>query len=114
MRLQNRTNRFDTPLSMHKEHLKFKQRRKNLVKEIEEKGISDPRVLDAIMQVPRHVFVNTAFEGRAYSDTPLPIGKHQTISQPFTVARQMELLDVFPGEKVLEIGTGSGYQASLL
>lgn len=99
---------------MHKEHLKFKQRRQNLVEVIEEKGITDQRVLAAFKQVPRHVFVNTAFEDRAYSDTALPIGKHQTISQPYTIARQMELLEVFPGEKVLEIGTGSGYQASLL
>jgi protein-L-isoaspartate(D-aspartate) O-methyltransferase len=99
---------------MHNHHLKFKQRRKNLIEELRSKGIKDERVLAAFDHVPRHVFVSTAFEGRAYNDTALPIGKHQTISQPFTIARQMEMLDVFPGEKVLEIGTGSGYQAALL
>ncbi len=99
---------------MLNEHLKFKQRRKNLIEELRSKGIKDERVLSAFEQVPRQVFVNTAFEEKAYNDTALPIGKHQTISQPFTIARQMELLDVFPGEKVLEIGTGSGYQAALL
>ncbi len=62
----------------------------------------------------RHIFVDTALEDRAYKDTALPIGMDQTISQPYTVARQTELLEVFPGEKVLEIGTGSGYQASIL
>lgn len=94
--------------------LKFRQRRKRLVNNLREKGIRDERVLEAFSIVPRQKFVDTALEGRAYKDTALPIGKGQTISQPYTVARQTELLEVQPGEKVLEIGTGSGYQAALL
>lgn len=93
---------------------KFKQRRNRLVNTLETKGIKDERVLEAFSIVPRHVFVDTALEDRAYKDTALPIGKRQTISQPFTVARQTELLEAKPGEKVLEIGTGSGYQAAIL
>lgn len=93
---------------------KFKQRRRQLVDTLADKGIKDQRVLEAFSIVPRHVFVDTALQDRAYKDTALPIGKEQTISQPFTVARQTELLEVKPGEKVLEIGTGSGYQAAIL
>ncbi len=93
---------------------KFKRRRQNLVNTLAEKGIDDPRVLEVFNIVPRHVFVDTALEDRAYKDTALPIGKEQTISQPYTVASQTELLEVKPGEKVLEIGTGSGYQAAIL
>ncbi len=93
---------------------KFKQRRGRLVEKLAEKGIKDKRVLEAFNMVPRHVFVDTALQDRAYKDTALPIGKEQTISQPYTVARQTELLEVKPGEKVLEIGTGSGYQAAIL
>ncbi|MCW9708651.1 protein-L-isoaspartate(D-aspartate) O-methyltransferase [Fodinibius salsisoli] len=93
---------------------KFKQRRKGLVEKLKSKGIKDARVLSAFSIVPRHVFVDTALQNRAYKDTALPIGKKQTISQPFTVARQTELLEAKPGEKVLEIGTGSGYQAAIL
>ncbi len=93
---------------------KFKQRRRRLVQALADKGIKNQRVLDAFNIVPRHVFVDTALQDRAYKDTALPIGKDQTISQPYTVARQTELLEVQPGEKVLEIGTGSGYQAAIL
>lgn len=93
---------------------KFKQRRKRLVETLQDKGIQDNRVLEVFGMVPRHVFVDTALQDRAYKDTALPIDKEQTISQPFTVARQTELLEVKPGEKVLEIGTGSGYQAAIL
>lgn len=93
---------------------KFKQRRRQLVDTLADKGIKDRRVLDAFDVVPRHVFVDTALQDQAYKDTALPIGKDQTISQPYTVARQTELLEVQPGEKVLEIGTGSGYQAAIL
>lgn len=99
---------------MHRQHLKFKQRRQNLVDELRSKGIKNERVLDAFNHVPRHIFVDTALENRAYKDSALPIGMGQTISQPYTVARQTELLEVFPGEKVLEIGTGSGFQAAIL
>lgn len=93
---------------------KFKQRRKRLVETIKSKGIKDLRVLEAFGMVPRHIFIDTALQDRAYKDTALPIGKEQTISQPFTVARQTELLDIKPGERVLEVGTGSGYQAAIL
>ncbi|MGD8425972.1 MAG: protein-L-isoaspartate(D-aspartate) O-methyltransferase [Balneolaceae bacterium] len=93
---------------------KFKQRRRRLVETLADKGIKDQRVLEAFNIVPRHIFIDTALQDRAYKDTALPIGKEQTISQPFTVARQTELLDLKPGEKVLEIGTGSGYQAAIL
>lgn len=94
--------------------LKFKQRRRRLVETLRTKGISDERVLEVFGRVPRHLFVDTALEDRAYEDTALPIGKRQTISQPYTVARQTELLEVMPGDRVLEIGTGSGYQAAIL
>lgn len=94
--------------------LKFRQRRRRLVETLETKGISDERVLEVFGRVPRHLFIDTALEDRAYEDTALPIGKRQTISQPYTVARQTELLNVMPGDRVLEIGTGSGYQAAVL
>lgn len=93
---------------------KYKRRRNRLVNTLAEKGINDQRVLQAFGIVPRHMFVDTALQDRAYKDTALPIGKEQTISQPYTVASQTELLEVKPGEKVLEIGTGSGYQAAIL
>lgn len=89
-------------------------RRKKLVKEIRQKGIQDPRVLQAIENTPRHLFVDSALENRAYEDSALPISCGQTISQPYTVAAQTELLDVKEGDKILEIGTGSGYQAAIL
>ena len=85
-----------------------------LVKTIEEKGITDKKVLQAFQSVPRHIFVDTAFENRAYEDSALPIGNGQTISQPYTVAAQTDLLEVEKGDKILEIGTGSGYQAAIL
>lgn len=85
-----------------------------LVGELRKKGIYDERVLDAIGRVPRHRFVDERLSDYAYRDSPLPIGKGQTISQPYTVAFQTQLLRMKPGEKVLEIGTGSGYQAAIL
>lgn len=88
--------------------------RRKLVKLMQEKGIADSRVLEAIGKVPRHLFLNSAFEEYAYEDRPFAIGADQTISQPFTVAKQSELLKVDKGMKVLEIGTGSGYQAAVL
>src|SRR3972149_6139881 len=81
---------------------------------IKSRGVSDPDVLQAMRQVPRHLFVPTEYIGQAYADHPLPIGYGQTISQPYIVAWMTELLDLKPGEKVLEIGTGSGYQAAVL
>lgn len=88
--------------------------RKQMVDELRLKGISDESVLKAIETVPRHLFLDKAFLESAYQNKPFPIGKGQTISQPFTVAYQSQLLDVRAGEKVLEIGTGSGYQACVL
>lgn len=88
--------------------------RKNLVKLLEGKGISSRKVLDAINEVPRHFFLDSALDEHAYEDKALAIGEGQTISQPYTVAYQSQLLDVQPKDKVLEIGTGSMYQASVL
>jgi protein-L-isoaspartate(D-aspartate) O-methyltransferase len=98
----------------NRSHKRFSRRMAKLVKTIEEKGIKDQKVLQAVQSVPRHIFVDTAFENRAYEDSALPIGNGQTISQPYTVAAQTELLEVEKGDKVLEIGTGSGYQAAIL
>ena len=88
--------------------------RKKLVDQIREKGITDEAVLPAIMNVPRHFFLDSAFEKQAYEDRAFPIGEDQTISQPYTVAYQTQLLQVKPFEKILEVGTGSAYQASVL
>jgi protein-L-isoaspartate(D-aspartate) O-methyltransferase len=88
--------------------------RKKLVETVRKKGITDERILDAIGQLPRHFFLDKAFEELAYEDKALPIDAGQTISQPYTVAYQTQLLDVKKGDKVLEIGTGSGYQACVL
>ena len=88
--------------------------RKKLTAGIREKGITDERVLDAINHVPRHFFLDSAFDEVAYADKAFPIGEGQTISQPYTVAYQTQLLEVKPFDKVLEIGTGSAYQAVVL
>ncbi|MCG8411348.1 MAG: protein-L-isoaspartate(D-aspartate) O-methyltransferase [Bacteroidales bacterium] len=88
--------------------------RKKLVEQIFDKGISNSSVLDAIGRVPRHLFMDSGFIEFAYRDKAFPIGAGQTISQPYTVAFQTELLDVKKHEKVLEIGTGSGYQCAIL
>lgn len=93
---------------------KHKGMRRALVQKIKAKGIQDPRVLDAIETVPRHAFLDNAFQEHAYQDKAFQIGEGQTISQPYTVAFQSELLRVQPGHRVLEIGTGSGYQCSVL
>ena len=92
----------------------YRGKRQMLVQLLQEKGITDPEVLRAVGTVPRHMFIDTALHKRAYEDTALPIGMKQTISQPYTVARQTELLHVQKGSKILEIGTGSGYQAAIL
>lgn len=94
----------------------YRQRglRNKLVRLLRQKGIKDERVLAAIGKVPRHVFFENAFLEHAYQDKAFPIGEGQTISQPYTVAFQTEKLNVQPGNKILEIGTGSGYQACIL
>lgn len=91
-----------------------KGRRKRLIEQLEEKGITDEGVLEAIAAIPRHGFVESAFSDEAYEDRALPIQSGQTISQPFTVAFMTQLLELKKGDKVLEIGTGSGYQAAIL
>lgn len=88
--------------------------RKKLVGVLEKKGILDKNVLAAIGRIPRHLFMDSGFVGHAYVDKAFPIAADQTISQPYTVARQTELLEVKKGDKILEIGTGSGYQAAVL
>lgn len=88
--------------------------RRQLVDSIRQKGISDERALDAILHIPRHFFMDSGFDKIAYEDRAFPIGEGQTISQPYTVAYQTQLLEVKPFEKVLEIGTGSAYQACVL
>lgn len=93
---------------------KHKGLRRQLVKEIIAKGIEDQRVIDAIFKIPRHFFFDKIFEVHAYEDKAFPIAAGQTISQPYTVAFQTQLLDVKPGDKILEIGTGSGYQSAIL
>jgi protein-L-isoaspartate(D-aspartate) O-methyltransferase len=88
--------------------------RKKLVDLVREKGITNEKVLEAIEKIPRHYFLDSAFDEVAYEDRAFPIGEDQTISQPYTVAYQTQLLDVKPFNKVLEIGTGSAYQACVL
>ncbi|MDE3740640.1 protein-L-isoaspartate(D-aspartate) O-methyltransferase [Maribacter polysaccharolyticus] len=94
--------------------LKHRGMRNKLAEVLIAKGIVDTHVLDAIRKVPRHLFMDSGFEGHAYQDKAFPIAADQTISQPYTVAFQSELLKVEPGHKVLEIGTGSGYQTAIL
>lgn len=93
---------------------RFARPRQKLVEELIEKGIQDERVLAAIGKIPRHTLIDTALHNKAYNDTALPIGMGQTISQPFTVAKQTELLEIQKGDKILEIGTGSSYQCMVL
>ncbi|WP_436518048.1 protein-L-isoaspartate(D-aspartate) O-methyltransferase [Ekhidna sp. To15] len=93
---------------------KHKGLRKQLVSEIAKKGITDKAVLSAIGKIPRHYFFDKIFDTHAYEDKAFPIESGQTISQPYTVAFQSQLLQVKPGDKILEIGTGSGYQAAVL
>ena len=88
--------------------------RKRLIEKLIDKGITQKEVLRAILKVPRHFFMDSAFVEHAYEDKAFGIGEGQTISQPYTVAFQTQLLDIKPNEKILEIGTGSGYQSSIL
>lgn len=95
--------------------MKYDRLRYEMVeKQIAARGISDVRVLAALRTVPRHLFVSEALMDQAYSDFPLPIGEQQTISQPFIVAEMTQALQLTPEDRVLEIGTGSGYQAAIL
>lgn len=107
------TNSFFTTETLNESFL-HQGRRKRLVQELASQGITDQRVLTAIGEVPRQVFVEGAFSGQAYENKALPIKSGQTISQPFTVAFQTQLLKLKPNMKVLEVGTGSGYQAAVL
>ena len=91
-----------------------KARQKMVDEQIASRGIKDMRVLDSLNKIPRHLFVEEALQGQAYNDYPLPIGEKQTISQPYMVALMTEALELKGDEKVLEIGTGSGYQAAIL
>lgn len=104
----------ESTMSAIEDTYRHKGLRRGLIRILTEKGINQPDVLAAIGQVPRHVFLESAFVEHAYDDKPFPIGEGQTISQPYTVARQTTLLELRAGHKVLEIGTGSGYQCCIL
>ncbi|WP_411894843.1 protein-L-isoaspartate(D-aspartate) O-methyltransferase [Winogradskyella sp. A2] len=97
-----------------KDTFKHKGMRQQLVDTVKKKGIKDEHVLRAIGKIPRHLFMDSGFIDHAYVDKAFPIAADQTISQPYTVAFQTELMQVKPGDKVLEIGTGSGYQCAVL
>lgn len=96
------------------DNFKFQGRRKILSEELQKKGIVNPLIVDSIKNVPRHLFIDPGLAEQAYLDKALPIENNQTISQPFTVAFQTQLLDPKLGEKILEVGTGSGYQTAVL
>ncbi|WP_027075807.1 protein-L-isoaspartate(D-aspartate) O-methyltransferase [Maribacter antarcticus] len=97
-----------------KDTLKHRGMRNQLAQVLIDKGITDAMVLDAIRDIPRHLFMDSSFEGHAYQDKAFPIAANQTISQPYTVAFQTQLLELKPNMTVLEIGTGSGYQTAVL
>ncbi len=100
---------------MPKNSLKFERQREEMVrKQIEARGVTDRKVLEAMNKVPRHLFISEALWDQAYGDFPLPIGEHQTISQPYIVAEMTQALQLKEEDRVLEIGTGSGYQAAIL
>lgn len=103
-----------TPLTQRDEAGFAKQRERMVIETIERRGVTDKDVLQAMREVPRHLFVPEGERAHAYGDYPLPIGYGQTISQPYIVALMTELLELKRGDKVLEIGTGSGYQAAVL
>lgn len=105
---------FFASISMIEDNYRQRGLRNKLVEKLRQKGIQDERVLAAVQKVPRHVFFDDALLIHAYEDKAFPIGEGQTISQPFTVAFQTEKLEIKGGDKVLEIGTGSGYQACIL
>ena len=97
-----------------KDSFKYKGMRKNLINDLKNKGIDQDLILEAFNLVPRHYFLDNAFVEQAYSDIPFQIGSGQTISHPYTVAFQTQLLNIKKGDKVLEIGTGSGFQTAIL
>ncbi|TGE24297.1 protein-L-isoaspartate(D-aspartate) O-methyltransferase [Hymenobacter aquaticus] len=99
---------------MHADTYRHRGLRRSLVEELRRKGIRDERVLTALATVPRHLFFEPGFQQHAYQDKAFPIGQGQTISQPYTVAFQTALLNLRPTDRVLEIGTGSGYQCAVL
>jgi protein-L-isoaspartate(D-aspartate) O-methyltransferase len=100
---------------VEKESLKYQRLREEMVRQqIEARGVGDPAVLEAMRKVPRHIFVSEALRDQAYGDFPLPIGEQQTISQPYIVAEMTQALQLTREDRVLEIGTGSGYQAAIL
>lgn len=90
------------------------ERERMVQSQIAARGVADPRVLAAMREVPRHLFLDPQYRGQAYADHPVPIGEGQTVSQPYIVAFMTELLDVQPSDRILEIGTGSGYQSAIL
>lgn len=101
-------------LSSRTSHRRFDVEREEMVELLVQRGVKDPRLLKAMRTIPRHEFVQDPFINRAYEDSALPIGLSQTISQPYTVAVMTEALQMKEGDKVLEVGTGSGYQAVIL
>jgi protein-L-isoaspartate(D-aspartate) O-methyltransferase len=103
------------PLVFSSEDPGLVEARKRMVeRDLKGRDIRDPKVLEIMGRIPRHLFVESSLKSRAYADHPLPIGEGQTISQPYIVALMTQILQVQPGEKVLEVGTGSGYQAAVL
>lgn len=101
-------------LTKDQDTYKDKGARKRLIEELKQKGIIDKSVLEVMLKIPRHLFIHKDFRSHAYQDKAFPIGSGQTISQPYTVAFQTQILHIEKGDKVLEIGTGSGYQAAVL
>ncbi len=97
-----------------KDTFRHQGKRQQLVRTVKKKGITDEKVLAAIGKIPRHLFMDSSFEDHAYQDKAFPIAADQTISQPYTVAFQSQLLQIEKGDKVLEVGTGSGYQTAVL
>ena len=106
--------KFENQTTSMKDTFKHQGKRNQLVEVLQKKGIADEKVLQAIQKVPRHLFLDSGFEDHAYQDKAFPIGASQTISQPYTVAFQTELLQVQSNHTILEIGTGSGYQTAVL
>jgi protein-L-isoaspartate(D-aspartate) O-methyltransferase len=103
-----------TPAAATEEAVFKAARQRMIEKDLKGRDISDPKILEILGRIPRHLFVDKSLQRQAYADHPLPIGEGQTISQPYIVALMTQILRIRPGEKVLEIGTGSGYQAAVL